>query len=320
MKRCEPLKEYFAHHKKDLDWYCNYGDDVHMERPLLEDMVFAFFHPHILKDYDYIRTDTMEDNNTTHRGFLFLDREPVKAARQTKESQRTDYFIPLEYLRLAATAPNLQMEMNSIGKRINNLMDDYEEQKTYLKSTKYYGMQGLAQPIICGQSDDTHAPDQPKVYRSDLIRLEGKDDPRIPRLKDEGCIILPSYDMRNSQQALWAFQPAGNESPEHTCLALQISAWLKEQGIENRVNHTEDADVEFQNPKGQKIGVEVYTQTILSKPDKLQEKITRYNQLYHTWVIVATSQKVARELKKMNTQGIPVMERKDIIDFLKTQI
>ena len=99
-------------------------------------------------------------------------------------------------------------------------------------------------------------------------------------------------------------------------MKLQLYQHLKAKGAKYLATQATDrADVEFTDKDGGRVGVEVMTDTYLDQPDKLAVKLDAYQKHYPHWFIVATNQKVSRELKK-KLNNILVMERKDTVGYL----
>lgn len=300
--RMENVCEYVAKNMRYIDFAHDGPDSIVIDPSFIRGLAEELLRPEVVASS---KRFSLSDD-----GLLLQGVKPSEVTRQDPSSV-ADYLVSRKNILLYSTTDWLQWYLNGACRQLIDSLERSNELNKYQRQSD----KKVEHPPAVAVKQSKPAPaivaDVEMIYQ-----IEYAYDSRIPGLEDLGYVKCNSYSILDGKTHNFYIKPSQNENPEHNCLKLQIYQHLKEKGVKDLATQATDrADVEFTDKDGHKVGVEVMTDTYLDQPDKLKAKTKDYSSRYNYWVVVGTNAIACRKLKKM-IDGIPVLERKDIINHL----
>ena len=119
----------------------------------------------------------------------------------------------------------------------------------------------------------------------------------IKYLLSNGYQTAKFKSLITNKTEIFLLQPRHNESLMHLFMIYNISEFLEKNGIETELYITKKPDIVFQI-KDKRYAIEVETGSVLSKINRMEEKVKLLNQDYEEWFFVITNKNKVKDYKK----------------------
>ncbi|MCF7900560.1 DUF87 domain-containing protein, partial [Candidatus Babeliales bacterium] len=119
----------------------------------------------------------------------------------------------------------------------------------------------------------------------------------IKFLLEDGYQIQKYKSLLTNKMETFLLLPRHNESHMHLFMVHNISEFLEKNGIETELYTTKKPDIVFKI-KDKRYAIEVETGTVLSKINRMEEKVKLLNQDYDEWFFVITNKNKVKIYKK----------------------
>jgi hypothetical protein len=234
-------------------------------------------------------------------GYNFFIKNPREAL--IHDDMARDFFISEEAFQEFIQNIESMDDLNNLGKIvIQRLKDsyDYLPLKRSLNSALAPTVDKAPAPNdsddgVCGQSEICKK--LKKIPPGlDFIYYVGEPGcPPVDALEELGFEKYATTSIEDGGRRVFYQVNISNEGGEHNNLKHQFYKYgFKKWGIKAKLNGNDRADIEYSGG-GKEYGLEILTPSYLDNQKKLDEKITRYNDFYDFWFIVASNRDLIRK-------------------------